>query len=89
MSILSGRDVCRLYWDPGHGGSATRKGRTVPLAAPPDLGAGPVYCLDFVPGSLATVTRTVSDRADDMRQDEISAAREFLQQFVPSAPAPL
>lgn len=89
MSILSGRDVTRLYWCPGHGGSATRKGRTVPLAEPPDLGHGPVYACDFCPAILASVRRTVGDKDDDMRQDEISAAREFLQQFVPSASVPL
>lgn len=88
MSILSAAR-CRLVWDPSRGGSATRKGRTVPLAAPPDLGAGPVYCCDYVPGCLATVTRAVHEHAADMDPGEIAAADELLLVFVPSAPAPL
>lgn len=88
MSILAGT-TCRLVWDPARGGAATRKGRTVPLERAPDLGTGPVYAVDYSPCILASVTRTVGDRADDMRPAEISAAEEFLRQFVPSRPAPL
>lgn len=88
MSIL-GATLCRLVWHPGHGGSATRRGRTVPLAKAPDLGNGPVYTLDYVPCVIASVSRTVADRAEDMRPDEIAAAIELLREAVPTEPGAL
>lgn len=88
MSLLDAA-VCRLVWDPARGGAATRKGRTVRLVEPPDLGGGPVYAMDWAPRVIATVTRSVHDPAGDMTRDEIAAADELLRAFVPSRPAPL
>lgn len=88
MSVLDAAQ-CRLVWDPARGGAATRKGRTVRLAEPPDLGAGPVYACDYSPRIVASVTRSVSEPAGDMRPAEIAAADELLRAFVPSRPAPL
>lgn len=82
MSILSALP-CRLYWEPGHGGSATRNGRTVPLAEPPDLGRGPVYAVDYAPCAVYSVTRDITSGPAQLEPDEISAARKFLQAFVP------
>lgn len=88
MSILD-RAVCRLYWEPGHGGCAIRNGRIVRLTAPPDLGRGPVYAMDWSPAIVATVTRTVRDAPDLLEPDEIAAADAELKRWVPSGPAPL
>ena len=88
MSILAGAS-CRLVWEPGRGGAATRRGRTVPLAAPPDLGGGPVYAVDYCPFVIATVSRHVSEPPADMRPDEIAAALELLREAVPTVPGAL
>lgn len=87
MSILAG---CRnrLYWEPGHGGCATRNGHTVKLEAPPDLGRGPVYACDYVPAAVYCVTRHISLGPSELEPDEIAAAREIVA-AVPSRPAPL
>lgn len=88
MSLLDAA-VCRLVWDPARGGSATRKGRTVRLTEPPDLGRGPVYAVDWVPRAIASITHSVHSAPCDMLQDEIEAAKGILREFVPSGPAPL
>lgn len=88
MSILDATRS-RLVWDPARGGSATRKGRTVPLAEPPDLGRGPVYGVDYVPCGVFMVTRTVREAPAMLEPDEIAAADALLRAFVPSRPAPL
>ena len=88
MSILDAA-ASRLVWEPSRGGSATRKGRSVPLAEPPDLGAGPVHAVDYVPRIVASITPAVHEAPRDMRPDEIAAAEAALIAWVPSRPAPL
>ncbi len=77
MSVLSACS-CRLYWEPGHGGSATRNGKTVPLESPPDLGRGPVYALDYVPAALFCITRSIHEAPGLMERDEIARADALL-----------
>lgn len=70
----------RLHWEPGHGGMARMGGVEVRLDCPPDLGAGPVLALDYVPGELATVQyRAEAER--DMRPDERDAALAQLRRL--------
>ena len=87
MSILSGCKT-RLYWEPGHGGSATRNGHTIALTEPPDLGRGQVYAVDYVPCAVYSVTRHVGDGHSELEPDEIAAARAIVD-GVPSGPVPL
>lgn len=69
---------------------ATRKGRSVVLAAAPDLGHGQVAECDHIPSiHLHQVRRLPSDRVEDMEPDEIAAAQARLREAVPSGPAPL
>lgn len=70
----------RLVWQPGRGGVARMGGVEVPLAAAPDLGAGPVLALDFAPGQLATVQHQLEGERD-MRPEERAAARRLLEQL--------
>lgn len=82
--------AARLRWEPGHGGCARRKGRTVPLEHAPDLGAGPVYSCDFIPRVLALVVPAVTDgQPRDMLPDEIAAAEALLREAVPTVPGAL
>jgi len=82
--------AARLRWEPGHGGCARRKGRTVPLEHAPDLGAGPVYSVDYIPRVLALVVPTVTDgHPRDMLPAEIAAAEALLRDAVPTVPGAL
>ena len=78
MSVL---DYCvmRVVWDPARGGGIIRGGQFQRLQYPPDLGRGPVYAVDWVPSSIARVSRSVSEPECDMEPDEIAAARRLLE----------
>lgn len=82
MSILAGCR-CRLVWEPGRGGAATRNGHTVKLSAPPDLGRGPVYAMDYARRIIASVRRTVGDKDEDMTAEERAGAEAIIE-AVPS-----
>lgn len=79
----------RLRWEPGHGGCARRKGRTVPLLEAPDLGRGPVYSVDYVPCGVFMVTRSVREAPALLEPDEIAAAEALLRDVVPTVPGAL
>ena len=87
MSILDAC-ACRLVWDPSRGGSATRKGVTVKLDRPPDLGRGEVYAVDWAPCVVYSVTRHISLGPEMLEPDEIAAARAIVA-AVESRPADL
>jgi hypothetical protein len=79
----------RLCWDPSRGGAVTHRGRTVRLAAPPDLGRGPVYAVDYVPGCVYCVTRQVGAEPAQLEPDERAAADALLREAVPTVPGAL
>ena len=64
----------------GSGGIAKYHGKYIPLDAPPDLGSGPVWAVDYVPEhSIADVQPRSIDPVRRMTHSEIRAADDILK----------
>ena len=71
--------LTRLRWD-GRGGVAKRAGQVVVLTSPPDLGAGPVHMVDYIPciGLQLIQPRPCDAPRDWMEPAEIAGADRVL-----------
>ncbi len=74
----------RLWFAATRGGAARLDGVEVRLAEAPDLGAGPVDRLDYVPGEIAAVMYPRQPWRD-LTADEIRAAQALLEQLTKEA----
>lgn len=73
----------RLRWD-GRRGLAKLHGRSVVLYVAPDLGAGPVWAMDYVPSDgIAEVAPRSIDARRAMLPLEIAAADSMLRALFP------
>jgi len=71
----------RLRWHNGRG-VARLHGRSISLDAAPDLGAGPVWEMDYTPEVACVEIRSRScDSVREMTQQEIHAADRLLRRM--------
>lgn len=80
--------AARLMWF-GRWHLAERNGRVFLLAEAPDLGAGPVAELDYIPCALHHIRRLPTDSPGYMDPAEVAAADALLRKFLPSGAVPL
>lgn len=74
----------------GRAGVAKLHGRSVLLATAPDLGAGPVHAVDYVPEvGIAEVVPRPCDPRRDMTPAEVAAADALLAALVTTADPPV